>query len=107
MRYGMAAVLLSTSMWAQAPPTAAQPGRSVRDPALISPEIMDGKKIIFRALAPSAMAVRLVGTDIPGNNQGVAMNRGENGIWEVTLAPPPGAYRYNFTIDGITVIDPN
>lgn len=107
MRYAIAAVLLSTSMWGQAPQPAAQPGRGGRGPAVISPEISGEKKIVFRALAPNAQAVRLVGTDIPGNNQGAAMTKGENGVWEVTLAPSPGAYRYEFNIDGIAVIDPN
>jgi enterochelin esterase-like enzyme len=107
MRYAIAAVLLSTSMWGQTPQGAAQPGRGGRGPAVVSPEITGDQKIVFRALAPNAQAVRLVGTDIPGNNQGAAMTKGENGVWEITLAPPPGAYRYNFNIDGITVIDPN
>ncbi|MBZ5623909.1 MAG: esterase, partial [Acidobacteriia bacterium] len=33
--------------------------------------------------------------------------KGENGVWEITLGPvDPGAYRYNFNVDGVTVIDP-
>jgi enterochelin esterase family protein len=65
------------------------------------------KKIVFRVLSPNAQNVRLVGTDIPGNIQGAAMTKGENGVWEVAMTPPPGAYRYNFSVDGVTVIDPN
>jgi enterochelin esterase family protein len=35
------------------------------------------------------------------------MTKGENGVWEVTLGPiAPGAYRYNFNVDGLSVIDP-
>jgi enterochelin esterase family protein len=35
------------------------------------------------------------------------MTKGENGVWTFTSAPlPPGAYRYNFNVDGVTVIDP-
>src|SRR5206468_9425612 len=59
-----------------------------------------------RVLAPNAQAVKVMGGDIPGNGPGAAMTKGENGIWEVTLAPPPGAYRYNFNVDGVTTIDP-
>jgi enterochelin esterase-like enzyme len=105
MRYAITALFLSASLWAQAP----QPerGRGPQGPAVVSPEITADKKITFRVLAPNAQAARLIGTDIPGNNRGAAMTKGENGIWEVTLAPPPGAYRYNFNVDGITVIDPN
>jgi enterochelin esterase family protein len=35
------------------------------------------------------------------------MTKGDNGVWTVTLGPiDPGAYRYNFNVDGVTVIDP-
>jgi enterochelin esterase-like enzyme len=35
------------------------------------------------------------------------MTKVDNGIWQVTVGPiPPGAYRYNFNVDGIPVIDP-
>jgi enterochelin esterase-like enzyme len=51
--------------------------------------------------------VRLIGTDIPGNLQGAEMTKGENGLWEVALGPiEPGAYRYNFNVDRVSVIDP-
>jgi len=35
------------------------------------------------------------------------MTKGTNGVWEVTIGPiDPGAYRYNFNVDGVSVIDP-
>lgn len=35
------------------------------------------------------------------------MTKDTNGVWEVTLGPlEPGAYRYNFSVDGLGVIDP-
>jgi enterochelin esterase family protein len=35
------------------------------------------------------------------------MTKAENGVWEVTLGPVAGAYRYNpFNIDGVATIDP-
>src|SRR6185295_16312039 len=35
------------------------------------------------------------------------MKKADNGVWEVTLGPvPPCAYRYNFNVDGVAVIDP-
>jgi enterochelin esterase-like enzyme len=35
------------------------------------------------------------------------MTKNEQGVWEVTLPPiNPGAYRYNFNINGVSVIDP-
>ena len=35
------------------------------------------------------------------------MKKGDNGVWETTVGPvPAGAYRYNFQVDGLAVIDP-
>jgi enterochelin esterase family protein len=63
--------------------------------------------VVFRIHAPQAQSVKLIGTDIPGNLQGAAMSKGDNAVWEVTLGPiEPGAYRYNFNVDQVTVIDP-
>ena len=53
-----------------------------------------------------AQAVRLAASDIPGLGQG-AMIKGDNGVWETTIGPvDPGAYRYNFNVDRVSVIDP-
>ena len=82
-------------------------GRGAQSPAVVSPEVLADRRVIFRIYAPQAQNVRLTGTDIPGNLQGAAMTRGENGVWEVTLGPiDPGAYRYNFNVDRVSVIDP-
>lgn len=74
---------------------------------MVSPEVSADRHITFRVLALKAEAVRLSASDIPGNGQGAAMTKGTNGVWEVTLGPiEPGAYRYNFNVDGLPVIDP-
>jgi enterochelin esterase family protein len=106
-----AAMLFGTLLFAQqpaAPP--AQPGRGGRGPqapAFVSPEVQPDRHVAFRIYAPQAQSVRLTGGDIPGNGQGAALTKSENGVWEVTLGPiGPGAYRYNFNVDGVTVIDP-
>jgi len=76
-------------------------------PRVVSPEVSADRKITFRILAPKAQAVRLTSTDIPGNNQGAEMTKGDEGVWEVTLGPvEAGTYRYNFNVDGVSVIDP-
>ena len=76
-------------------------------PQVMSPEVSTDRHVTFRILAPKADAVRLSGGDIPGNGQGAEMTKGTNGVWEVTLGPiQPGAYRYNFNVDGVSVIDP-
>ena len=90
-----------------APATPPQGGRGAQGPVVVSPEILADRRVVFRINAPQAQNVRLTGTDIPGNLQGAAMVKGENGVWEVTLGPiDPGAYRYNFTVDRVAVVDP-
>jgi enterochelin esterase family protein len=80
----------------------AQPG-----PQVISPEVGGDRRVTFRILAPKAEAVRLTAGDIPGLGQGAELTKGTNGVWEVTVGPiEPGAFRYNFNVDGVSVIDP-
>jgi len=81
--------------------------RGPQGPQVVSPEVSADRHITFRILAPNAEAVRLTGSDIPGNGRGAEMTKGDNGVWEVTLGPiEPGAYRYNFNVDDVSVIDP-
>jgi enterochelin esterase-like enzyme len=108
--------VVSCSMWfataaasAQAP--AARPGGQARGPRFVSPEVLSDRRITFRVLAPKAETVRLTAGDIPGsiNPGGVGrdLKKGDEGVWEITLGPvDPGAYRYTFNVDGVTVIDP-
>ncbi len=85
----------------------AQPGSPPRPPP-VSPEVKADRQVTFRLAAPQAAEVRLGGSDLPGLGQGgKPMARGENDVWEVTVGPlPPGAYRYQFTADGVPVLDP-
>ena len=76
-------------------------------PRVVSPEVSSDRKITFRILAADALKVRVTGGDMPAIGQGKDLTRGSNGVWEVTLGPiDPGAYRYNFNVDGVSVIDP-
>jgi len=109
---------LSSSLFAQpaaapaaatAPAAAPAPGRGggPRGPQVTSPEVATDRHITFRILAPKAETVKLSAGDIPGNGQGADMTKGTNGVWEVTIGPiDAGAYRYNFNVDGVSVIDP-
>lgn len=74
-------------------------------PRVISPEITADKKVTFRILATNASSVKLGGGDLPRSNSD--LTKGTNGVWELTVGPAsPGAYRYNFNVDGLSVIDP-
>ena len=76
-------------------------------PVVISPEVSAERQITFRLLAPQAESVRITGSDIPSMGQGKAMTKGDKGIWEITIGPiPSGSYRYNFNVNGVSVIDP-
>ncbi|MBI4875102.1 MAG: esterase [Acidobacteria bacterium] len=91
-------LLLAGAAFAQQPP---------RPPQFVSPEVSADRKVTFRLHAPSAEAVNLVGSDIPNNGKGAPMTKGAEGVWEVSLGPlAAGAYRYQFNIQGVPVIDP-
>jgi enterochelin esterase family protein len=82
-------------------------GRGTAAPAFRSPEVMSDRRVTFRIFAPKADEVRLAGTDIPHNSQGLTMTKADNGVWEITIGPlEPGSYRYNFNVSGVSVIDP-
>jgi len=82
-------------------------GQMPQVPAFTSPEVLPDKRVAFRVYAPQAQAVRLTASDIPNLGAAAQMTKGENGVWETTAGPvEPGAYRYNFNIDGVAVIDP-
>ena len=68
-----------------------------------SPEI-NGEKVTFRLNANYATVVNLQGNWLDGS---VPMQKGQNGVWEVTLdTPSPEIYTYNFVVDGVSVNDP-
>ncbi len=93
-----AVATFTSSAFAQAPGA---------QPPVISPEVQADHRITFRLLAPKAESVLLTGGDIPGMGRGKEMIKGENGVWVITLGPlDAGAYRYNFNVNGVTVIDP-
>jgi enterochelin esterase-like enzyme len=90
-------------------PSAAQNRRPVATPndTLTSVNILPDNRVSFRIYAPKASEVTLGGSDIPNMGQGAAMAKQDNGVWETTLGPiASGAYRYNFTVDGVSVLDP-
>ena len=77
-------------------------------PSFVSPEVMSDRKVVLRVYAPNAQNVQVMGSDVPGMLQPKPMIKGDKGIWEVTLGPvDPGAYRYNFIVDGAMVLDYN
>jgi enterochelin esterase-like enzyme len=104
-----AAVLLATAslVFSASAQSAAPANQQTPPPVLISPEVSADRQITFRLLAPQAENTKLIGSDIPGVGSGKPMTKGDKGIWELTIGSIlPGSYRYNFNVDGVSVIDP-
>ena len=105
----LAVVVTAAPAFGQPPAPPADPGRGrgPQQPQFVSPEVSADKQITFRIYAPQAQAVRLAAGDIPRVGTTTQLTKGENGVWEATVGPlDPGAYRYNFNVDGVATIDP-
>lgn len=101
MLHGTVAVLLVTAATVHAQ------GRGTQGPPVVSPEVSADRQVTFRILAPNAQAIRLNASDIPGLGPKGILTKADNGVWSLTVGPlEPGAYRYNFNVDGVSVIDP-
>src|SRR5262245_8112503 len=111
MQIRHASVVVATVLWVlPVIPGAQAQSRRPQVPQVTSPEVSTNRQITLRLLVPKAETVQLASSgDIPGIGFGQAkpMTKGTNGVWEVTVGPlDPGAYRYNFNLDGVSVIDP-
>ncbi|NGP77386.1 esterase [Balneolaceae bacterium YR4-1] len=72
-----------------------------------SPEVHGDQRVTFRIQAPNADSVKLSSSDIPGSMFSRHMAKNKEGVWELTSdVLAPGAYRYRFEVNGISVIDP-
>ncbi|HOW64460.1 MAG TPA: alpha/beta hydrolase-fold protein [Candidatus Paceibacterota bacterium] len=78
---------------------------------LNSPDVRDDRTVTFRLRAPAAKEVRLAGVAILtalGANQPVSFQKGEDGIWSLTVGPlRPDMYAYHLNVDGVQMADPN
>ena len=106
----LCSAILSTTIPASSPAQGRQGGRGGQPqrPRVVSPEVASDRHITFRVYAPQAQAIRLTASDIPGLGQTGVFTKGESNVWSLTIGPiDPGAYRYNFNIDGVATIDPS
>jgi len=96
--------------WAQSP---AQQQSRPRPPApVVSPDVQPDGHVVFRLRAATAKEVTLRGEWVAAGgidvSPPVAMTRDDAGIWSVTVGPLPSeVLAYSFTVDGVTVADPN
>jgi enterochelin esterase-like enzyme len=99
--------LALAALWLAATTGFAQTPARPPAPPVSSPEVAADRRVTFRLLAPKAEKVRLSAGDIPGIGPGVDLVKGADDVWEATCGPvPPGAFRYVFDVDGVSVIDP-
>jgi enterochelin esterase-like enzyme len=79
-------------------------GRGGRGPVVVSPQVLQDRRVVVRLYSPQAKQVTVTGIVTPAVNLSKAS---DEGVWEATLGPvDPGAYRYGFQVDGTSVIDP-
>jgi enterochelin esterase-like enzyme len=91
-RYVLIALLLASGVSAQQPAN------------LRSPEIAADRRVTFRLYAPKATEVVLTGEFLDGRK---TLEKGDDGVWSTTVGPvEPEIYHYNFTVDGVRIIDP-
>jgi enterochelin esterase-like enzyme len=105
-----AAGAIASAQTSSAPPTPPAPINRPQPPAtpnstLVSPEVAKGA-VTLRLYAPNAQKVVVGGSDMVNPSSPPALTKAENGVWSITLNPPPGTYRYNFNVDGVGVADP-
>jgi enterochelin esterase-like enzyme len=73
-------------------------------PAVRSPEVAADRRVTFRLAAPKATDVRLTCECVNGAQ---VLQKDGQGLWSITLGPfEPDIYEYEFTVDGLTIIDP-
>lgn len=75
---------------------------------VISPEVHADNQVTFRVSAPDATQVSLGSSDLPQipMRETLDLQKDDSGVWSITIGPVnPGAYRYNFVVDGASVLD--
>lgn len=78
---------------------------SAQRPAPVkSPEVAADGTVTFRFRDPNAHEVMLL---LEGRYQPIPMQRGDDGLWTLTLGPlQPEIYGYSFIADGVPLMDP-
>jgi enterochelin esterase-like enzyme len=102
-------VLFSVSLLAilTVPSQAVGQPSQTEEPAVVSAEILANGEVTFRIAAPEATVVTFASSDIFDLGPKAQMIKNDSGVWETTVGPlEPGAYRYNFVVNGVSTTDP-
>jgi 1,4-alpha-glucan branching enzyme len=65
-----------------------------------------GRVETFSFKAPEATSVQLVGDFTHWQQKAINLQRGANGVWQITVALTPGTHHYRFLVDGQWRDDP-
>lgn len=105
----IATAILSFALLGQESPTTTPGtgGGQARTEKIVSPEVHADGRVTFRLLAPEVTKVLVEGNW--GGGRGLAMTRGDAGLWSVTTSSPllPELWAYSFSVDGVRTLDPN
>jgi enterochelin esterase family protein len=97
--------LLAMLLFAALAAAQGPPARAPRPPALPPFEIHPDHSVTFQIRAPQATDVKLSGDFTKGAQ---AMQKGENGVWTLTVGPlEPAIYGYTVAVDGVSTIQPS
>lgn len=89
---------------APAAPARAAPPRSER---VVSPEVGPDRRVTFRLRAPRAERVTVERLFFLARGTPLVLTKDAGGIWSGTVGPvEPGLYEYNFSVDGMPIVDP-
>ncbi|QHT70827.1 esterase [Rhodocytophaga rosea] len=73
---------------------------------LKSPQVLSDHRVKISIYAPKASEVTVSG-DFPGGSPSMKLEKGEIGVWSVTIGPlKPDYYTYTLTVDGVRTMDP-
>lgn len=72
---------------------------------IVSPEILQDGRVLFRLLAPNAHEVKISGKFL---TDAIPMFKDSHGVWSAIAGPlEPGIYEYAFEVDGTAMPDPS
>jgi enterochelin esterase-like enzyme len=97
---------VTAGAFAQSTPAASPAPASAEPPTrVVSPEVHPDRRVTFRLKAPKATEVILTGEFMKGSKP---LTKDATDVWSVTVGPlEPEIYHYNFTLDGLRIIDPS
>ena len=64
------------------------------------------RNVTFACLAPEAQQVAVAGCFTNWEQAPINLKKGKGGLWETSVALPPGTYQYRLLVDGQWCDDP-